>query len=402
MNRKLLSVAAVAAGITALATLGTSSASADPTDGTFRVFAGSGSDTTQSVMNGLAEAVSITGNKQLASYDAIPVPTTVQTRAGAAGSACTTIQRPSGSGDGRKALINSINGTAGTYAQATANLNSANLLGCFDFARSSSLDTTTVGLTAGGTLTYVPFASENVAYATLSTSNVPRQLTKGQLKSIYQCTYHGVGLAQTIQPLLPQDSSGTRQFFVKAILGGDGKQVIPAAGAGGAVVEGTSTNLGSCVKNKAADGVTDILEHDGTFLNNFDQLVPFSTAQFIAQQGGFIDNNLGRAALGSISVSASTTSGGVNTATEPYTSTLYNNPSSGAASSALKRDVYNVVQTSRITGANAASDLAKVFVGDTGAGTTGNNSLICAQQAVIQSYGFNPSTSCGVGVVTLP
>jgi hypothetical protein len=397
MNRKLLSVAAVAAGITALATLGTSSASADPADGTFRVFAGSGSDTTQSVMNGLAEAITIGGNKQLASYDAIPVPSTIATRSGS----CATVQRPSGSGDGRKALINSINNTAGTYATATGASNGLLLGGCFDFARSSSLDAATVGI-GGGTLTYVPFASENVAYATLATSNVPRQLTKGQLASIYQCSFHAPGGTQVIQPLLPQDSSGTRQFFVKSILSGDGKQVIPAAGAGGAVVEGTGTGLGSCVKNKAADGVTPILEHDGTFITNGDQLVPFSTAQFIAQQGGFIDNNLGRAALGSISVSASTTSGGVNTATEPYTSTLYNNPSSGAASSALKRDVYNVVQTSRITGANAASDLAKVFVGDTGAGTTGNNSLICAQQAVIQSYGFNPSTSCGVGVVTLP
>lgn len=397
MNRTFVSAAALTAGLTVLASVG-ATAQAEPSDGGVRTYVAVGSDTTQNVMNGLSEVITIGGNKVIASYDAVPTPDQITTRA----AGCANLARPSGSGAGYTAVLDSIVGRAGTYAQATAAANTTNVSGCFDIARASSARTGSAGI-GGGTMTNIPFASENVTFATLSTSNVPRQLTKGQLKSIYQCSFHAPGALQTIQPLLPQDSSGTRQYFVAQILGGGGTQTIPAAGAGGAVVEGTGTGLGSCVVNKAQDG-SDIVEHDGTYITNANQLIPFSTAQYIAQISGFTaDNNLGRAALGAISPSASTTSGGVNQTTEPYTSTLYNNPSTGAAGSALKRDVYNVVQTSRITvgGANYDANFASIFLNNVTAPST--PALICAQAATIQKFGFNPSTSCGVaGPVSAP
>ena len=72
-----ISKAAIALGINALVLGGlvAGPASADPTAGVYADLVGTGSDTTQDIMNGLSTALGEnpdTGNRYIASYDAAP------------------------------------------------------------------------------------------------------------------------------------------------------------------------------------------------------------------------------------------------------------------------------------------------------------------------------------------
>ena len=134
------------------------SAMADPSNPAGpRDLAGTGSDTTQGVMNGLSDVVKINNNKVIASYDA--TGSAQITTKGTTGSAPCTMNRPSGSGAGIDALVASLaaNGGAGD--------------GCLQFARSSKNDSANRG---GKNLVYIPFAVDQIGYATkISSSNIP-------------------------------------------------------------------------------------------------------------------------------------------------------------------------------------------------------------------------------------
>lgn len=440
MNLKALTLAV--AGTSLLALAGAGMAAADPSPSTdYRQLAGVGSDTTMNVMNGLANVVvDGSSNKILASWDAVGSSTITTKGAGALATAASaggtsittsaalvpppvvgskltldsgvagseetvtvsgvsgatytvsalalahasgatvrgncTLSRPSGSGNGRKILDASIRGV--TSSINTANTNK--LGGCADFARSSNYSSGLMGGEPAGSNegTFVPFATDALTFATLSTSNVARRLSVASLKSIYQCSFHAPGGTQTIQPLLPQFGSGTRQFWLQSI-GLDQNAVIPAPGSG----EGTGTQLGDCVKDKAADGVTDIVEHDGTFVTNANQIIAFSTAQYIAQiSGNQTPNNLGRIAIGSIAPTATPTQ---------FRSSLYINPGSGSAAFPFTRQVFNVIPTSLLGDPLYQS----VFTGTNGQLGATNNSQICQHPEVIQNFGFNLDPKCG-------
>ncbi|WP_200948480.1 MULTISPECIES: substrate-binding domain-containing protein [unclassified Kitasatospora] len=291
----------VAAGL-GLVVAGTGTAQADPTGvPVYRQLAGVGSDTTQGVMNAMADAITgPTGEKLIASYNATG-SATINTKAAAA---CQGLNRPNGSGAGRTALLNE--------------LNKGN--GCLDFGRSSSLNVT--ASTPG--LTYVPFAVDAVTYAVGAGSALPLDLTTADLHALYTCDPGFVGTAPNwdIRPLLPQSGSGTRSYWLTVV----------------GITEGDlSANRYPCVTD--TKGGKKIEEHDGRVLDS-KSLVPFSIGQYLAQSASTIPDIRGAAQLGNIN--------GVP-------SLLLN---TGAAAT---RDVYNVIPTSKV----GVSPWSDVFVGKT-------------------------------------
>ncbi|MGW4649372.1 substrate-binding domain-containing protein [Kitasatospora sp. NPDC004289] len=277
----------VAAGL-GLVLGSTGTAQADPSGApVYRQLAGVGSDTTQGVMNAMANDITLGGQKVVASYNALGTAT-IATKAAAA---CQSVARPNGSGAGRTALVNQLN---------LGN-------GCLDFARSSSLNLAAV--TPG--LTYVPFAVDGVTYAVSSGSEVALDLSTADLHSIYSCDpgYVGTGPNWDIKPLLPQPGSGTRAFWLTVV---------------GITESDISANKYPCVTD--TKGGKKIEEHDGRVLDT-KSLVPFSIAQYIAQASSTIADIRGSAQLGNIN--------GVP-------SVLLN------SSAAATRDVYNVIPTSQV------------------------------------------------------
>jgi ABC-type phosphate transport system substrate-binding protein len=341
------SIVVAAGGLSLLAVALSGPASADTNVGSTTTLVGVGSDTTQSLVEGLSGVIKDSSNNPVISnYLATPVGRDISTRTG---NANCTFTAPKNSGQGRDALVAALNG--GTFGSPTQ---SANMTGCVDFARSSSNGAPT-GTTPGG-VTYIPMAIDSVTYATLNISNVPRSLTTAFLASVYSAnTGNCVG---TYQPLLPPFGSGTRTFFMQS-LGLKDLQIGDPAGGG----------PGTCVKDVNASG-TPIQEHDGRFLTNANQLLPFSTAQFIAQQAGYISNILGRAALGDVD----TGSGSVS-------------PLSLKTTFGLTREVYNVVGTNALGANGGANALDSTFA-------TGS-SKVCQATTTIEHYGFAPDVNCG-------
>ncbi|GAA1230842.1 substrate-binding domain-containing protein [Kitasatospora nipponensis] len=278
---------AVAAGL-GLLVAGAGTAQADPSGApTFRSLAGVGSDTTQGVMNAIANAAVLNGQKVLGSYDATG-SATINTKAAAA---CQNLARPNGSGAGRTALLSELGKNSG----------------CIDFSRSSSLDLSAAAVP----LTYVPFAVDGVTYAVSAGSSLPMDLSTADLHAIYSCDpgYVGAGPNYSIHPLLPQAGSGTRKFW-ESVVGITEADVV--------------AKKYPCISD--TKGGKPIEEHDGRVLDTT-SLVPFSIAQYIAQASTTLADIRGTAQLGNIN--------GVP-------SLLLN---TGAAAT---RDVYNVIPTSKI------------------------------------------------------
>ncbi|MFD9599221.1 hypothetical protein OG609_15275 [Streptomyces sp. NBC_01224] len=212
-----------------------------------------------------------------------------------------------------------------------------NNTGCLDFARSSRgvADSSTTDLT------WIPFGKDAVTFAVRGDSALPKALTKAQLVSIYTCrttSLNGV----TLTPLLPQSGSGTRSFFL-------GRLGL------------TEDTFGTCVDDT-------VQEHNGQALDSAGDIAPYSIAQYIAQGNEIVgvDDRRGDAVLGSVDgVQPQLADGTLNTAF-PF-----------------NRDVYNVVPTAKLTDPT----LAGAFVGST--------SKVCAQTAVINTYGFGAIATCG-------
>ncbi len=353
---KLKAFGAVAAGIGLMALAVAAPAQADTNTGNLTTLAGVGSDTTQDVVEGFSNAFTSGGNPVLSNYKATPAGGSISTRTG---NALCTFTRPNGSGAGMNALSDAIS--------ARANGGSANISGCVDFARSSSGSNPSTPPSADGagvqrTLTYIPYATDAVTYATLTVSNVPKNLPLDTLKDIYtrntgNCLY---------SPLIPQAGSGTRKFFATTVLG-LANDTIGAVG-----------GPGTCVKDVKADGVSIVEEHDGRALTTADQLVAFSVAQYISQAGGVISDLRGRASLGSVDFPLGADG---STATSPFL--LQTSFGVGA------RPVYNVVSTNGIASGDPTYKQALV---DT---FVGAGSRVCVATSLIQKYGFATRGDCG-------
>jgi ABC-type phosphate transport system substrate-binding protein len=328
----------VALALACAMAFGAAPASADPPDGTYPLLAGSGSDTTQYVLNGLADEIPAIG-----SYDALNPVTqqpggTIRTRSAIS----QEFDRPNGSGAGIRALTASINPGGGwTYGGVV-------ITDQLDFARSSS------GPSIAGTdLTYIPFAVDAVgyAYAGLGASSVPANLTTMQLRDIYlgyvTTFYDGTGTLRTYKPRLPQANSGTRSFFLSQL---------------------GLTN----VDVEWIDPATYVQENDGTDIDEIGELVPFSIASWIAQDNSVVPNTIedNDITLGSVNAQRAVVESALNPAF-PY-----------------KRNVYNVVETARLSGAAPAD----ILLQQTFAGST---SAVCQASSVITQYGFGTHSACG-------
>jgi len=354
----------ISAGVAFADPQGTPTANTRPLQGT-------GSDTSEEIMNALSDVVTIGGNKVISSWNASGGAFTSRPT-GCAYSATggTAPVRPNGSGQGRTALIASE--TVGSPTE-----------GCLDFARSSS-----VGGTAGSNLTYIPFAKDAVAFAVTAASNLPKQLTLADLKAMYDCTYPGfednsptAGWQSTFKALLPQSGSGSRDFFYTTVLGYSASTLTgdPATVRGCVSDEKDRSGRGDYTNSNG------IQEHRANVLDN-NSIVPVSIAQYIAQATGTSPTFIGKGVLGSI----------VNTAGDipsyPYSLNTTYGTVAGAGdpqNANATRDIYNVVPTADL----ADPEVDSVF--------TGNDSLLCLQSAVISKYGFGTlGTSCGATTIT--
>lgn len=338
------SLGAMAVGLAIVALGSAAPALADTNVGNATTYAATGSDTSQDVVEGLSQVILGAGNAPLISnYKATPQPGKISTRAG---NPNCTFDRPAGSGGGRDALSASLRGVP--FGGST------NLAGCVDFARSSSggNPTTSPGV---GALTYIPFATDAVTFAVTSSTVVGRKLSKADLVSIYSANTPNC----IFQPLLPNAGSGTRSFFLSSL----GLSDVAIGAAGGP---------GTCVKD-VINGVG-VQEHDGRFLTNPNQLVPFSVAQYVAQSSDAIANQLGSAVLGAVDTSA----------TPDATLSAAVAPVSLKTAFPFNRPIYNVVPTAKLA---ADATFAGIFSGPT--------SKICAATSTIQYYGFAPAANCG-------
>jgi hypothetical protein len=337
------SIVVAAGGFSLLAVALSGPASADTNVGNTTTLAAVGSDTSQDVMEGLSSVIG-GATPVISNYKAIPVGRTITTRTG---NANCTFTAPANSGGGRDALSAAM--------RAAAFGGSLNLAGCVDIARSSSGSNPTVspGL---GSMTYIPFATDSVTFATLGTTNLGHKLAKADLVAIYSAnTGACIG-----KPLLPTLGSGTRTFFVQSL----GLADVAIGAAGGP---------GTCVKDVTAAGAA-IQEHDGRFLTDPANLIPFSTAQYIGQSTDAIANQLGRATLGAIDFSA-VPDANLTGATSP---TLLK------TSFGFSRPIYNVVPTTQTTGGTTTQT---ALVGPT--------SQVCSAQSTIELFGFALNSTCG-------
>ncbi|PJJ63713.1 hypothetical protein [Compostimonas suwonensis] len=368
-----VAVAAAAMGTVGVLAFGGQAAVADPLP--FPTYVGVGSDTTQDVMNGISDVLA----PLVGSYNATGTPY-IQTRSGGP-----EFTRPNGSGNGVKALAASIVGGNSYNSVLVGGVpTTGNIAGQVDFARSSSGPANN-----GAALTYLPFAKDAVTYATRTLSTIPDNIplrnsspsdtSSLTLENIYSCRTplldaatsisYSVGSdsvnTAAIQPLIPQSGSGTRSYFIGQI----------------GLTEAT---LGACVSSRS-NGVQ---EHDGTALTKNANIVPFSIAQYVAQSNGVVASRLGAAVVKEID--------GVEP-TEGVVPDLTTN-----ADFPVTRDVYNVVESARITPGNVKYDatLTSIFVR-----TSTTPPSVCQQTPTIVQYGFIPiGVNCGViaGTAALP
>ncbi len=396
---------------------------------------GTGSDTTQDVMNGIAVALgrAANGDWKLASYDATwsadATPATLGTiRTKSDGN--TAIGRPNGSGDGVESLSVSIGQTAthtGTRFGGVGNTWASDggvndVIGDIQFARSSSGTT----FITDGAVAYVPFAKDALGYAISANSVMPALtvgsssdaasvggVTPSSLWAIYNCAATRIitktgattklvndsytlaaGESSTrIRAYLPQSSSGTAKFWQGAT--------------GAKFANPTPANLYNCVERRkfVAGDAGDVSGGNNTFTSGADYtgievqehsglaiqndpgaIAPFSIPNWVAMSKSLpgVTDRRYTAVLGVLNGVAATRNVG---------GTLSLNPDflTNAFTSYVTRTVYNVVPYRLVTDPSTLE--YRMFKGRT--------SLVCSQGSVITNYGYGLLTatsganSCG-------
>jgi hypothetical protein len=386
-------------------------AMADPTDVYPAPLNGSGSDTTEIVMNELDAVNPDLGNWSVTGGN-------WDTNGPAAGCEFTT--RTLGSTDGRRNLSNSVQ------------LND----GCFQFARSSSRATSQATQAVAGTYTAaqlpnpavtiqqvpIALAQDGLTYVFRAGSSTPRDLTLGQLRAIYSCTFTGSVDGRNLasgsipnQPFIPTDASGSRADWL-SLMG------LPSSPAGSGVSEVVSDGgtLPACLDDGPGDtGVPggEFAEHNGNVLTGPRQIILHSIAQYIAQgrsatgdtRGfallGYIDGNVPLQQLNSPlqDLNPSTvTDADTTPPNEPvpngdgaYFRTVYNNVPSGRADDADIIAVFGERQgPDNAPGGGDANDTSSSLISeplqDFPITNSGDPDGVCNQDLLIQDNGFIP------------
>ena len=268
--------------------------------------------------------------------------------------------RPNGSGDGRTALLRSIDGapyTSGTVGAPAA----VTITGQVDIARSSGSGT----VDAAGSLIQVPFGRDAIAYAYDSAStDALDTIDAATMLSLYTCSVRTLGAA-TITPILPQAGSGTRKDFM-------------------AKIGLTDATIGSCV--------TFGQEHDASTLA-VDSIMPMSVSRWVAMNTGASFPKLkATTVVGSLvtGVPAVTGTGAAMVPNQAY----YNDSTWG-------RDTYLVVQYARVDPTNASYDAKLAALLDPTKATSLTNSQTTPTKtgALKKKFGIlAPSTTTAVRI----
>lgn len=406
-------VAALTLGLTTTAyAAGPTATEEDPTGiPAAATLVGVGSDTTQDVMYGVAQAVNAgQATPVIASYTATG-GTTITYRSGKA------TARPNGSGAGYKALSDSIGLTAAGNANA----------GDVDFARASG----TQGAAATGTTgvtTDVPFAVDTMSVAVPAGSpflktNGGKGLSITDLYNIYAGvdtyvdpadgsleTAAGTGLLP-IHAFVPKPGSGSRQFFLTQ-LATQGQGIAVGTNKGDSLyTSNTYSATGPFIGAVDSKGAG-VQEHDATVLTSEPTTVaaiaPFSGAKFIGYHNDKIaDPDTGKKAGTDYKLVPfrSTVAGGEN-GVLPYTDNAgvyapnagyktYATKGTEGAAFTLFRDVYNIIPTAAWKNPTANAKYALINSTFVGA-----SSKVCQASAAITGFGFLTADNCGATTKT--
>jgi hypothetical protein len=354
-------------------------ASADPT----RPYAATGSDTIQDVWNGLTNdfGAPIPSVASWNAFEGNPgsdaAKSFIQSKTGGA-----WFLRPSGSGAGIQSLsaawdpsFSSHLYPAGTGQPLTHQ--------DVDFARSSG------GPVAGTGLKFIPFARDavSVAFKPSGALAAGLNLTTVQITELYSgvdntsdpvvtfsaqpstastvVSVNGVA----VHPKVPQNASGTRKFFLAAI---------------GVASGGSTPALAPYIADPGTAAQGGVPENDGSVLANPGDLIPFSAAQWIAQENGKATDSRAGLALANVNGLTATTG-----ATPDVPGTLFGakNPGGDFTTAPtggvgqFNRDTYDVVPTAFIGGTSKQQALVDTLGSQTG--VYGSQA-----KAVIKSYGF--------------
>ncbi|WP_433083564.1 hypothetical protein ACQP1P_05085 [Dactylosporangium sp. CA-052675] len=363
-------------------------ASADPVSD----LVGVGSDTTQDVVNGVADSV---GLGLIGSWDAIDPSTKAQHLVINPKRGC-TFNRPNGSGQGVTALRQS-GGVAAAIAAPFADEADQPEPGCVDFARSSSDPGNAQA--NNGRWVYIPFALDAVGVASqhygdataanynalsydptnaaTGTGTLQKLYRDGQAVVINGTTYDPQcnaapcnGGATPIHLYIPQNGSGTRSFWLSKM----GIGTVPAWLHDHAW---TGTDYSGAL----------VEEHDGTVLqNDANGIAPFSIAQWVSQRNGHGDrrHNAHLHSLVNVSVTPNAT---VNPLAGNFPTVETGNLN---ATFIIRREVFNVVEWKKVNVGNAAFDAKLYSVFGPGQG-------LCGKSAVILNYGFGLLNSAPLG-----
>ena len=333
------------------------------------------------------QTTAVSGQVQIASWDAFPANECITTKTGAP-----TILRPNGSTNGRRILSRAFGG--GLWPSAANACGQRNASGLVDFARSSA------GPAGAGTaLTYIPFGRDTLTWAYSKPSGGPViNLTPAQLTSLHLTGPQLIG-GTVIIPCGIQTGSGTYQSWMTALgisvnpLGQDVGTALCNSWLGVPDTGGRlQENNGPELKLKAdllatkSDPICDgVAGGAAVSCANAQVIAGFSGSQFIARANGFGSPNPGPGvSLGQINGQDPINGVAPNLTADPV---FYANTTFG-------RDVYNVVATESLQ-APADQRIVDMFVGTT--------SSVCQATTTIQQFGFLPlGANCGSTTLTGP
>jgi ABC-type phosphate transport system substrate-binding protein len=307
---------------------------------------------------------------------------------------CGVEARPGSSGSGIKALAG--------YGRVTytykGKKHSAN---CVDFARSSRSKSASDPSNAD----FVVLGQDAVTYAVTAPSNTPNGLTLADLQGIFTCkitNWDQVGGPDaTIDPVIPETSSGTLSFFYTVL--GDG---LPPSGESEptcGTLAGVTSNLPEENEGVNADFYNSNNKSDGV---NKNIITLFSIGSYINQadyaktcgakpkkgQNEFGCNQVGVLKLGAIAPGGKTV-GAAPTA--KVKGKVIINP---AFPGIWKRYLFSVVTA--VSGSNPIPPYLRRFLDPYKAHHAKSyvNGYFCSpgQDSTLENYGFLPSKACGL------
>ncbi len=356
---------------------GGNAANADPKQ--FSAMVGTGSDTTQDVLNAYAgagnngalftavQSSAASGFRQVVSFDAVGSDCITPKAPGA------TFLRPNGSTNGRRALSRAIDG--GNWPASTALCGGPKpVSGLVDFARSSA------GPSGTGTdLTYIPFGRDALSFAYYANGVTPvTTLTSAQLNSLFTTGPQIIGGVEIV-PCGIQTGSGTYQFWNTANgMTAAQEDAGTATCNNAASAAGLNTSLGGRSQENDAQGLK--ARGDLAAFAGKQVIIGFSAANFISQSNGFAASQL----------APGVDLGAIDALGVPYAGTAPNTTPNATfyASTTFGRDVYNVVPSFRLAAPAAANaDFKSMFVGAA--------SAICSADTITQAFGFQATANCG-------